>query len=91
MFSKEFETSLCNQLVDGMKEYLDELTKRSADKNRRYFNSKDAAEYLGVSRGTLRAWVNTESLPMINVTGSNLFDKKDLDEFMARRKIKGED
>ncbi len=49
-----------------------------------YVKVAEAAEILGVSQGTVRAWAEAGKIPMHKnpANGYRLFDRKDLDDFL---------
>lgn len=51
-----------------------------------YFNKTNTAVYLGISRGTLNAWLKKYHIPYTMVDGIRRFSKKDLDKFMEEHK-----
>lgn len=46
-------------------------------------NIDDAAEYLGVSRGTLYNWCSQRRVPFIKIGSRTMFRKRDLDTWIA--------
>ncbi len=55
-------------------------------KVREYVKVAEAAEILGVSQGTVRAWAEAGKIPMHKnpANGYRLFRRHDLDEFLAK-------
>ena len=55
-------------------------------KLREYVKVAEAAEILGVSQGTVRAWAEAGKIPMHKnpANGYRLFRRDDLEEFLAR-------
>lgn len=53
------------------------------------FSRAEAAEYLGFTKGTLEKWAcyQTPRLPYYRIGGKAIYDKVDLDEFLARHRI----
>jgi len=55
--------------------------------NIRYYNYHMAADYLHLSEQTLRRYVKDNRITFVKIGSRTLFDKLDLDDFMANRKI----
>jgi len=55
-------------------------------------NRKEAAEYLGVSAGTLAVWTSTGKVrvPHIKIGRRTVYDSADLDHFMEQNKVNGD-
>lgn len=51
-----------------------------------FFKTAEAAEFLGVSQNTLRAWAKAGKIPVRRnpANGYRLFKKSDLDKFLAK-------
>ena len=54
-----------------------------------FMRLKDAARYMQVSRSTFDNIRKRANIPIINIEGIVLIDKKDLDEFILSRSEKG--
>lgn len=53
----------------------------------KHMDSKETAEYLGISIGTLRRWVHQENMPVMKFPGRRkwTFRKDLIDEWVERR------
>lgn len=54
---------------------------------KRYYRVKEAAIYTGIPVGTLYQMVHWRQIPHIKVGRKVLFDRQELDEFMAKRRV----
>jgi len=54
---------------------------------RRYLGIRDCSEYLGVTRGTLYAWVCYRKIPYIKVGRLVKFDIKAIEEWLKARAV----
>lgn len=60
------------------------------DKETRTWSNVEAAEYLGLTPGTLRVWVSKKKIPYVKVGGKVRFRKSDLDGFLDANLVKQE-
>ncbi len=54
---------------------------------RRYLGIKDCAQYIGVTRGTLYAWVCYRKIPYLKVGRLVKFDIKAIEEWLKKRSV----
>lgn len=54
---------------------------------KRYLTAREAAAYLGVAAGTFRNSWHRWGVPVIRLGGRVIFEKADLDIFMAEHKV----
>ncbi|MFJ7890746.1 helix-turn-helix domain-containing protein [Lysinibacillus xylanilyticus] len=50
-----------------------------------YMNKKEASQYIGVSFNTLQKFID-KGMPVIEVDGVKLISKRDIDEFLEKKK-----
>jgi len=55
--------------------------------NGRLLNIKEAAEYLGVTKGTLYVWACRRKVPFVKIGRLTKFDARDLERWVNVRKI----
>jgi excisionase family DNA binding protein len=64
-------------------------TTEKAD-SRRYLNTAEAADYLGISKGTLYNLMSAGNIPLVRIGARRIrFDRADLDRWMERHKERG--
>jgi excisionase family DNA binding protein len=56
------------------------------DINKRLLTVKAACNYLSISRTTLYRMIEQKEIPVVNIGGRTLFDKKDLDQLIEKSK-----
>lgn len=52
---------------------------------KRYFNAKETANYLGMSPNSIRAWVRLRRIPFVKFGRSVRFDKQKIDLWAESR------
>lgn len=66
---------------------LGEDDPREEDMEKRYINAEELSVYLGVSKTTVYYWVSQKKIPYIKRARLR-FDLKDIDKWMAEKKVK---
>lgn len=83
-----FEETVTTTVKAVMKEAMNELEEKLAYKFYEgvpeYMNYTQASEYVGVSVGTMRKFVNENGLPIVRLEGVVRLRKTDIDKFMQR-------
>ncbi len=55
---------------------------------KRYLGTVECSEYLGITKGTLYAWVSHKRIPYIKIGKLVKFDVKEIDHWIRVRRIK---
>lgn len=72
---------ISNQLFNLITSEIEKI-KTQENLQHRYMNKKQTCNYLQVSNNTLDGWIK-EGLPLIQIHGSNRFDRIAIDQWLA--------
>lgn len=86
ILSKESENELTARVLALVESSITNHEKRK-EEMKRYLRIDEATVYCGVSRQTLDRWVIQHGLKQIKIGQIISYDRKDLDDLMARFKI----
>lgn len=75
-------TNEITQIIDRI---VDERLS-TTNRDDRWLNKTNAAEYLDVSRPTLNKWIKKYQIPYSMIDGIRRYSKDDLDKFMEEHK-----
>lgn len=81
--SEKFVEVYEQTLLSMVKEVMNKAN--SMDRYKPYMNKKEAALYIGVSFNTLQKFID-KGMPVIEVDGVKLISKRDIDEFLEKKK-----
>lgn len=90
MISELFSENAKQQLFEEFSNVIDDLaTQKAKQLNKRYLNKTEAYEYLNISYGVFTNLVNKHLIKRIEIpnTSKTMFDRQQLDEFMASNQI----
>ncbi|MDB1680302.1 MULTISPECIES: helix-turn-helix transcriptional regulator [Enterococcus] len=81
LLSEEQLTAISNQLHATILTQIEQIKDQTLQQYR-YMNKKQTCSYLQVSNNTLDNWIK-EGLPIIQIHGSNRFDRIAIDQWLA--------
>ncbi|CAM3293316.1 helix-turn-helix domain-containing protein [Vagococcus fessus] len=87
LFSSDFMDNFKSEIMNVCEKTFESMMKQKETQSR-YLSRKEACEYVGgLSVDTLTSWVK-DGLREITVGGTYRYDKKDIDNFLEKRKSK---
>lgn len=55
---------------------------------KRFINTKELAEYLGITEGTVRVWVCHKKIPYVKIGRLVKFDLQEIDGWVDKNRVK---